>query len=237
MRQFISSVSQLTLVQRLRQRQYEKQIGEDHGAFVAHLIAINKVKIGAEVGVWKGQTSKKILDKSQIEKLYMIDPYRLDLNHFNHKTKVGDPQTMPPGCYQCDMGGKLLAQNELDALYLNVREEMKPWGARAELLRLTSVEGAERLEDNSLDFVFIDAIHLYENVKEDINTWLPKVKQTGIIAGHDYGKDFPGVIAAVHELFPSKLVNVHPQSTVWNVRKAEFLNPNSKKNLFQMIWK
>lgn len=41
-------------------------------------------------------------------------------------------------------------------------------------------------DDCSLDFVFIDAHHTYESVKEDINCWYPKLKIGGILAGHDY---------------------------------------------------
>ena len=59
-------------------------------------------------------------------------------------------------------------------------------------------------EDNSLDFVFIDASHEYEDVKNDILAWLPKVKRGGILAGHDYyvNQDwFSGVKKAVNEIF------------------------------------
>lgn len=55
--------------------------------------------------------------------------------------------------------------------------------------------------DASLDFVYIDACHDYENVKNDISLYLPKIKNGGIIAGHDYCQDFPGTIAAVDEIF------------------------------------
>jgi len=47
--------------------------------------------------------------------------------------------------------------------------------------------------------VYIDAAHDYENVKKDILVWLPKVKQGGIIAGHDV--IIGGVKQAVVEIF------------------------------------
>lgn len=56
-------------------------------------------------------------------------------------------------------------------------------------------------KDSSLDGVFIDAEHTYEAIKSDIRCWLPKVKKSGIIAGHDYHEDHPGVIRAVNESF------------------------------------
>ena len=44
---------------------------------------------------------------------------------------------------------------------------------------------ARDFEDGSLDFVYIDALHTYEALKEDIAAWLPKIKKGGFIGGHD----------------------------------------------------
>lgn len=48
-----------------------------------------------------------------------------------------------------------------------------------------SVPAADEFEDESLDFVYIDALHTYDAVKADIAAWLPKVKKGGFIGGHD----------------------------------------------------
>ena len=66
---------------------------------------------------------------------------------------------------------------------------------------MTSEEASKKFEDNSLDFVFIDACHEYECVKEDIIHWLPKIAPNGILAGHD--ADWEGVQRAVSELIPN----------------------------------
>lgn len=52
--------------------------------------------------------------------------------------------------------------------------------------RIDSVSASKAYDDESLDFVFIDAAHDYDNVMNDIISWYPKVKRGGIIAGHDY---------------------------------------------------
>lgn len=40
--------------------------------------------------------------------------------------------------------------------------------------------------DASLDFVYIDAQHHYEAVREDLALWYPKLRVGGLFAGHDY---------------------------------------------------
>jgi hypothetical protein len=40
-------------------------------------------------------------------------------------------------------------------------------------------------DDHSLDAVFVDGSHLYDDVKRDIEAWMPKVRKGGILFGHD----------------------------------------------------
>lgn len=48
-----------------------------------------------------------------------------------------------------------------------------------------SKEIAEQFDDESIDMVYIDGNHSYKSVKEDILTWMPKVKPGGWVTGHD----------------------------------------------------
>ncbi len=65
-----------------------------------------------------------------------------------------------------------------------------------------SVDVAGRFPDESFDFIFIDADHSYSAVLADLNAWFPKLKPGGIIGGHDWHTDYPGVEKAVKEFFP-----------------------------------
>lgn len=64
-----------------------------------------------------------------------------------------------------------------------------------------SFDRAKEFEDGSIDFCFIDANHTYEFVKRDIESFLPKMRKGGVMAGHDYNENHPGVMQAVNEAF------------------------------------
>jgi cephalosporin hydroxylase len=89
-------------------------------------------------------------------------------------------------------------------------------------IQATSLEASEKFEDESLDFVFIDASHDYDNVLVDINAWYPKVKVGGYISGDDYAPCWSGVRQAVDEFFENKMVF--------------FLNGNTEYPYSQGVW-
>jgi len=77
-------------------------------------------------------------------------------------------------------------------------------GTRCRLIKDSSVNVANVVPTESLDWVYIDAGHSYEEVKVDLEAWFPKVRKGGVVSGHDYvdyvgdGFEF-GVIKAVDE--------------------------------------
>ena len=87
-----------------------------------------------------------------------------------------------------------------DWLYKEFINNVEPVSGSINPIRLKSTEAVEMYEDRSLDFVFIDGSHEYEDVKEDLSVWYTKVKRGGTIAGHDY-ITYPGVKKAVDEFF------------------------------------
>lgn len=89
------------------------------------------------------------------------------------------------------------------SLYQAFRTNTKPIAHLINPIRLPSVEAAQGYQDHSLDFVFIDAAHDYDNVRADILAWQPKVKSGGYLGGHDFILNYPGVIQAVNELVPN----------------------------------
>lgn len=107
-----------------------------------------------------------------------------------------------------------------NTLYSEFLENIKPVKHIINAIKGLSVEVAKKYEDNSLDFVFIDASHEYEDVRADILAWLPKVKTGGIIGGHDYCDGWAGVKKAVNEIFENRHQIDNINKSVWYVCKS-----------------
>lgn len=85
-------------------------------------------------------------------------------------------------------------------------------------LRMMSAQAGRLFDDQSVDFCFIDGDHTYEAVSEDVRTWFPKIRNGGIIGGHDYVNPLhPGVKQAVDEFFKDA-VTISGKS--WHIRKT-----------------
>ena len=134
---------------------------------------------GAEVGVEQGVFAEIICKAPDVKKLYCVDAWKSYRPYRDH-----------------------VRQSKLDMFYDITKERLL--GYNVEYIRKFSVDAAKDFEDGSLDFVYIDANHSYDFVKQDIAAWAPKVRSGGVIAGHDYirrkGQDeFYNVIPAVDE--------------------------------------
>lgn len=122
---------------------------------------------GAEIGVKRGIHSQVILSRWKGRKLYLVDPWEeQDDESYVDRANV--------------------YQERHNEFLDETLSRMQEFGGRFEILRDYSVEAAKRIPDESLDFVYIDARHDYDSVLEDLHAWYPKVKDGGIIAGHDY---------------------------------------------------
>jgi predicted O-methyltransferase YrrM len=112
--------------------------------------------------------------------------------------------------------GSIEHDNSVD--YYNITQEnLKPILNKINLIKNDSISESKKYSDNFFDIIYIDASHEYEPVKEDILSWLPKVKMGGIICGDDYVDGWPGVIKAVDEVLGDKINIVGYQQ--WWIKK------------------
>ena len=70
------------------------------------------------------------------------------------------------------------------------REKVQEWASqrhgKTDIIVNFSVEASRQFNDGYFDFVYIDADHSYNGVTADLKAWYPKVREGGILAGHDY---------------------------------------------------
>lgn len=52
--------------------------------------------------------------------------------------------------------------------------------------QLDSAASSQMFIDGEVNFCFVDASHVKEDVKRDIEAWWPKIRQGGVLGGHDY---------------------------------------------------
>lgn len=91
---------------------------------------------------------------------------------------------------------------------------------KVRLIECNSDTAHLEVRDSSLDLVFIDGDHSYDAVMEDIENWIDKVREGGIICGHDFGNPYhPDVERAVRDYFRIHVDFVKDPTLVWYVRK------------------
>lgn len=116
---------------------------------------------GAEIGVEEGKYSESLCKRIPNLELICVDPWLAYKSYREH-----------------------LDQPYIDKLYANCRKRLAPYNCK--IIRATSVDGAKEVEDESLDFVYIDGNHRFEFLVADLAAWTPKVRKEGIISGHDW---------------------------------------------------
>ena len=157
------------------------------------LLKDQKNLIGLEIGVEKGNSAFHFLSNCNIDILYLIDAYESyfdsDTNHF------------------CDE----FCQKQNKEICLNLLKEFSNF----ELIEKNSNDSFEKFKDDSLDFIFIDGLHSYEQCFKDIKNYYPKLKQGGLFSGHDFSYS-SGCNKAVLEFSKEKNKNVSTcKNDVW----------------------
>jgi predicted O-methyltransferase YrrM len=109
-----------------------------------------------------------------------------------------------------------ITEEQCVGLYDTFLQNIEPVKHVINIIRSLSWDAAKLYNDKSLDFVFIDAAHDYESVSKDLKEWFPKIKQNGIIAGHDYHYNV-GVFPAVNEFFSKLQLPVKQIGCCWLV--------------------
>jgi hypothetical protein len=113
-----------------------------------------------EIGVKNGDNAYEMLSYAPNIHLTLVDNYR---------AYSEEPQ-----------------QKVLDDAYKNMLLKLDKFKDRITVVKKTSEEASKMFQDCSFDYVYIDGEHTVLAVAKDILCWNNKVKDFGIISGHDF---------------------------------------------------
>lgn len=116
---------------------------------------------GVEVGVEKAKFSEKLCQANPNLTLWGIDPLTPYDSYREHVSKT-----------------------KMDEFYQEVMRRMTPHQYFHH--RLFSMDAVQLFDEASIDFVYIDGNHDFQNTTNDIAEWSKRVRVGGVVAGHDY---------------------------------------------------
>jgi hypothetical protein len=147
-------------------------------AELAHRLGL--VGQAVEVGVHRGEHARAFLGAWAGHTLHLVDAWT--------KIERKRPSQRGRATYAHDRN------DDLEATLRNVRAVTAPAdaaaGRRFRVVRALSVEAAKRYADGFFDLVYLDASHEYHGVRTDLQTWWPKLRRGGLMAGDDYMNGF-----------------------------------------------
>lgn len=164
--------------------------GED----IPEIIKDIKNPVGLEIGTAEGFTTEYLLETIPDLQLFGVDPY----------------------VEYIDWDGNM---PQAEANYKSIQAIAEKYGERYNHFTTTSDRALTHFDDETLDFVFVDGLHTYDQVKKDIANYYPKIKKGGFIIGHDFAR-IQDVNKAVTE-FAKKIDKEikHAKQDLWYWRK------------------
>jgi methyltransferase family protein len=180
-----------------------------------------KNSIGAELGVFRGHWSKIILEIVKPKELHLIDgwwkisgekfPWVADTTNFGSLTTKEAYNEARDIVKKYDKNKVCYFHVENDLVYL------------------------EKIDNKYFDWVYIDSNHIYEHAIKELEILKDKVKDDGIISGHDWVADpahkFHGVCKAVNEFcrkYGWKVIKTD-EYTQWAIKKSKGNNKDGEK--------
>ncbi|MEZ6055077.1 MAG: class I SAM-dependent methyltransferase [Planctomycetaceae bacterium] len=127
----------------------------------------------AEIGVARGRFSRLITWHTRPELLALVDPWI-------HQSQLHETNSHNVGQQFQDRRHKLVS-----AMFKVIGPLFR---TKVEIVRDYSVPAATKFADETFDWVYIDGDHSYSAVRDDLASWVPKLKRDGFILGHDFAR-------------------------------------------------
>ena len=165
------------------------------------------VEVGSFMGKSVSYFTVESMDRIKKGKIYAIDTFDGSEEHLDPDNESFIPQLL----------------DNPDYLYQQYLRFTKPIQEHINTIRSTSVEASKQFNDNSIDALYLDAAHDYDNVLADINAWYPKMKKEQLLlTGDDW--EWPGVRSAVIDFTRDNgLCLLFPEANTYIITNFEFI--------------
>ena len=181
---------------------------------------VEKDTVGAEIGVWKANTSANFV-KRGVKELHLIDSWSVEV----YKEGIGE--TGEWGSFDnylkryknvAGSADEKTFTKYYDKTYNEVVKRFKQMD-HVHIHRMSSDDWFKDQPDNFLDWIYIDGDHSYEGSLRDLQNARRCVKKGGLLLGDDYAWPFqkhgkPGVTAAVDQFIADTGLTLRQEGAV-----------------------
>jgi FkbM family methyltransferase len=144
-------------------------------------------KTMVEIGSYAGEST--VVFAEVCKKVYAVDPWLIDMSLADGNTE----------------GESLLMGSDVETAF----DEKTKNFPNIVKIKAFDQDVINTFENESLDYVYIDALHTEVEMRRQIKAWMPKIKKGSFLGGHDFNAKFPGIMKAVTEElgYPDRLYN------------------------------
>jgi hypothetical protein len=133
-----------------------------------------------ELGVFRGEFSEEIYNRTSPNKLTLVDLWQGSM-------VCGDKD-----------GNNIVREENMEDVYNQIKERWKD-NNNVNVVRNNTQDFLNLCEDDTYDAIYVDADHTYFSVYNDLRLSFNKLKNNGILMGHDYSPNFYQVVHAVND--------------------------------------
>lgn len=153
----------------------------------------NESLFGVEIGVAEAKNAVNMLETLNIQTLWLVDPYTPYVSY--------DQKLMTHHTNSFQVAEKQLSKFKDKICFI----------------KKTSTDALPYIPDG-LDFVYIDGDHTFDAVKKDIQNYYIKIKQGGVLGGHDF-RNIPDVCKAVTLFVVENKLEINVEGADWWIIK------------------
>jgi predicted O-methyltransferase YrrM len=174
---------------------FKNNSGTDIAPLIQAINVIGQDLVGCELGAHRGYSTMTMLHNCSLKKLFVIDNWKPYVDYLKQ-----EPDGQP--AYIINE-----IDSEINEFLFNNHLKYSGSQDKVSIIKKDSLDAVKTLQDNSLDFLFFDAMLDKNQTYEEAHAFYPKLKQSGYFMGHD-ANCFQQVIEPINK-FKSEVGNTN----------------------------